>query len=389
MTLLPRHYPGLVLAARPGLAPPRLEVVRDSPATRVTATGLVEEVGNDVLRDDFDRETGAYQGWLVEPFATNHLPHGRDMGAGGWARTGLTAVKDRAGADGIEGSGCRLRADAANATVTQALSLFAAERTFSVDILPLTVTGAVSITVDGGASWTAVTSLLRAGRFTRVTLATAAADPSVGIRLSATGDSVVVDFAQLEDGPQATSRIATGAGAVSRAPDRLTVRDLSDFWNAAEGALIVHCRPLAADLPADAARQTLVSVGDSSAATDALLELKREPDQGDRTGWAFGTSAGYGAGGGATGAWSAGWHRIALGWTAGESDPTAVMNGSLTRTALTGGGSVSAIAAETGVALALGHQRRENAGRDFCGHVGLLLHYPRRLPDADLIEATQ
>lgn len=63
MTLLPHHYPGLVLAARPGLTPPRLDVVRDSTATRTTPVGLVEEVPAQTLRDDFHPDTGEYLGW--------------------------------------------------------------------------------------------------------------------------------------------------------------------------------------------------------------------------------------------------------------------------------------------------------------------------------------
>lgn len=389
MTLLPQYFPGLVLAARPGLIPSRLEVNRDSAATRMTPAGLVETLPNAVLRDDYDRATGAYLGWLIEPFATNRLPHGRDLGADAWARTALTAVKDAAGADGIPGSGCRLVAGAADATVLQPLSLFATPRVFSIDLMPRTVSGAVSLTVDGGASWVPVTDALQPDRFVRVSLATAAADPSVGLRLSAAGDSVVADFAQVEDGTVPTSRIPTGASPVSRAPDRLTVRALSDFWNPVEGTLIIHARPLSPTLPATAEVQTLLSVGDSSANNTALLEVKREPNQSDRLGWAFGTTAGYGAGGGTSTPWKPGYHRIAIGWQTGDVSPSVAMNGGLHRPPLTGGGTVSPLPASDGVALALGHQRRQNAGRDFCGHVGLLLHYPRRLPDSELIEATR
>lgn len=389
MTLLPHHYPGLVLAARPGLVPPRLEVVRNSPATRVTPMGLVEEVPAQGLRDDFDPVTGEYLGWLIEPQGVNRLLHGRDMGAAAWTRTSLTAVKDAAGADGVAGSGCRLAATAADATALQALTLTAAARVFSIDLMPLTVTGAVSLTVDGGATWVPVTDALHAGRFTRLSLAASAADPVVGLRLSAAGDSVVADFGQLEDGTVATSRIATADAPVTRAPDRLTVRDLSDFWNPDEGTLVIHCRPLSGTtLPANAPRQTLLSVGDSSAALTALLEIAREPDQGDRLGWGFGTPVGYGAGGVAGPEWGGAYHRLAIGWTTAEKAPSVAMNGTLERPTLTGTGTINPIPAAEGVALAIGHQRRENAGRDFLGHVGLVLHYPRRLPDADLTEAS-
>lgn len=237
-----------------------------------------------------------------------------------------------------------MSADATNATALQTLVLTAATRVFSIDLMPLTVTGAVSLTVDGGVTWTPVTDALRAGRFTRVTLATSVANPVVGVRLSATGDSVVADFAQLEDGATATSRIATADIPVARAPDRLTVRDLSNFWNPAEGTLVIHFRPLnGAPLPADEPRQVLLSVGDSSEDLTTLLELTREPDQGDRLGWGFGTPVGYGAGATSALSWDGPYHRIAIGWTAGGKDPSIAMNGSLHRPDLTGTGTINAI----------------------------------------------
>lgn len=143
---------------------------------------------------------------------------------------------------------------------------------------------------------------------------------------------MVADFAQVEDGTIATSRIATADTVVARAPDRLTVRDLSGFWNPSEGTLVVHCRPLdSAPLPAGAARQTLLSVGDSSATLTTLLEIAREPDHGDRLGWGFGTPVGYGAGAMGNVDWHGVYHRIAVGWTAGEKDPSVAMNGVLER----------------------------------------------------------
>lgn len=388
MTLTLQHYPALVLAARPGVVPGALSLSRPSVATCVNALGLVEEVPAHALRHDFDQATGAYLGWLVEEPRTNMVLQSRDMTAAVWSRTDITAVKDLAGADGVAGSGTRLTASAANAVVTQVVPAATARHVVSVDIRPLTVTGSVALTLDGGASWTDVTGALAEGRYTRVHAAQTLSNPTVGLRLSASGDSVAVDYAQVEAGACPTSRIATTSAAVVRQGDVLTVDDLTGFWNRTEGSLVMDVRAFGSDMAAATPRQTVLSVGDTSAASDRLIEVQRQPEYGLRGGLGMGTNAGYGAAATGSGLWAAeAYHRIALGWTAGQSDPSLVFDGALYRSALSGGGTVNAIDPEAR-SLAIGHQMRGGVQRHLSGHVRLLLHYPRRLPDATLQELT-
>lgn len=389
MTLTLQHYPGLVLAARPGVLPARLVLSRPSAATCVDALGHVVEVPAHVLRHDHDPATGAYLGWLVEEPRTNLVRHARDLTRPVWAKNAAAAVaRDADGADGASGAACRVTAIAADAVVTQLVTATTGWYCFAIDIRPITLGGSVAITVDGGTTWTDVTAALAAGRFTRVSAASALADPVVGLRLTAAGDSVAVDYAQAEAGCYPTSRIVTGAAAVTRQGDVLTVPDLAPFWNPAEGTLAMEARPFGEALPVSAPRQTLLSVGDTSAAVDQGVELQRQPDHGSRLGWGFGTGAGYGAGATGDGMWSRpDYRRLALAWAAGDAAPAAAVGGALWRPALTGGGTVSPITA-AGRVLAIGHQRRDGVQRHLSGHVRLVLHYPRRLPDATLAELT-
>lgn len=383
-----QHYPGLVLAARPGLVPARLSLSRPSVATRVTALGLVEEVPAHTLRHDHDLATGAYLGWCVEEPRTNHLRQSRDLTQAVWAKSGATVTKDAVGADGATGGACRISAGAAGTTVTQGVTLAAGWQSFALDIRPLVVTGAVSLTTDGGTTWTDVTGRLTAGRFTRVSVSRSQADPVVGLRLSAAGDSVAVDYAQLETGAYPTSRIVTAAAAVTRQGDVLTVPDLAPFWNRAEGTLFMDFRSLGSDLPSTSPRQTLLAVGDTSAGTATVIELQRQPDFSSRLGWGFGTQVGYAAGATSNGLMAAeAYRRVAVGWTTGQGDPTVAVDGATWRPALANGGLVNAIDA-AGRTLAIGHQMRGGVQRHLSGHIRQVLHFPRRLPDAALRELT-
>lgn len=388
MPLTLQHYPGLVLAARPGVVPARLSLSRPSVATRVTALGLVEEVAGDTLRDDYDLATGAYLGWCIEEPRTNLARHARDLTQAVWSKTNAAVTKDAIGADGTTGGACRVAASAAGAVVTQLVTAATAWHCFALDLKPLTVTGAVSVTVDGGATWTDVTAKLVAGRFTRVAVAKSVSNPVVGLRLSAAGDSVAADYAQCEAGAYPTSRIVTAASTVTRQGDVLTVPDLAPFWNRAEGTLVMDARAYGSDLPTSSPRQTLLSVGDTSAGTSAVIELQRQPDYASRLGWGFGTQVGYAAAATSNGLWSAeGYRRTAVGWTAGQGDPTVAVDGATWRPALAGGGLVNPLDA-AGRTLAIGHQRRGGVQRHLSGHVRLVLHYPRRLPDATLQDLT-
>lgn len=233
-------YPSLHFLPRPGLVPQAMTVARSGTATRIDARGFVEAVAADTLRHDFDPLTGAYLGWLIEEPRTNLALHARDLTEGAWTKTGISAVRTQTGADGAANGASALTASVAGATITQVVTAASAAYTFSVDLKRMSGSGPVSITLDGGATWQDVTAELSSLRFTRVTRTQTVANPAFGLKLATAGDVVIADYAQLEAGAFATSRIPTGAGAVARGGDVCTLNAGQNWFNPAEGTVYVE-----------------------------------------------------------------------------------------------------------------------------------------------------
>lgn len=232
-------YPTLHLLPRPGLTPQALTVTRAGTATRMDPMGRVETVAADSLRHDYDPDTGVYLGWLIEEERTNLARHGRDLTQGVWTASGLTVARDAVGRDGLVNTASTLTATGAGATVLQAIPAASQPYTLSVDIRRESGTGGVLLTLDGGTTWIDVTSKLGA-RFTRVRATQTVPDPTVGLKLLTAGDAVAVDYWQVEAGAFATSRIATGAATVTRAPDLLTVDPADGWFNREEGTVYLE-----------------------------------------------------------------------------------------------------------------------------------------------------
>jgi len=99
MTLI---YPTLHLLARPDVHPSVLTVTRATPATRVTALGRVESMPANALRHDFDPDTGAYLGWLVEEARTNQVAYSEAMTQAPWITDDATVtIGGTLGPDGV------------------------------------------------------------------------------------------------------------------------------------------------------------------------------------------------------------------------------------------------------------------------------------------------
>lgn len=156
------------------------------------------------------------RGLLIEESRINRALHNRDLTNAAWTATNVTVARNQVGIDGTANSACSLTATADNGTVLQTVTHASTARFFSVWVQRLTGTGTVQVTLDNGATWTAVTVT---SAWTRVGAAQTLANPTVGVRLVTSGDAIAVDFAQLEDGPDATSPIAVAGTAVTRAAD--------------------------------------------------------------------------------------------------------------------------------------------------------------------------
>lgn len=151
-----------------------------------------------------------YGGYLAETAATQLLTAARDLSNAAWTKTNIN-ITFTSGLDGGVNNCSVLTATLANGTCLQALVLAAASRTFSAWVKRSAGTGVVEITQDGGATWTPITAQINGGVFVQVELNASILNPSIGFRLQTNGDAIIVDCAQYEDGPVATTPIGGGA----------------------------------------------------------------------------------------------------------------------------------------------------------------------------------
>lgn len=140
-----------------------------------------------------------------------------------WVATNMTAAQDQVGLDGVANSASSLTATATNATIAQAITLASASRAQSVWIKRLAGSGAVSMSMDGGSTYTALTLTTRWAQLS-IPLQTLA-NPTVQFKLATSGDAVAVDVVQNEAGVNgvATSPILTTTAAVARSADAITM----------------------------------------------------------------------------------------------------------------------------------------------------------------------
>ena len=194
----------------------RFTVSRNTTATRVNSSGLIQSVASGVPRIDWLGQS--CPGLLVEPSAQNQALWSRDLSVSGtWAVSGITAVRNAVGADGAASGSTTLTATAASATITQNISHASQSRIFSAYMRRVSGTGQIELTTNGGTNWQTVTLTSAFASFNSG--AQTVASGQVGIRMIASGDVIEVDFTQAEIGPIATSPIPTTSGTVSRAAD--------------------------------------------------------------------------------------------------------------------------------------------------------------------------
>jgi hypothetical protein len=195
---------------------------RASIGTYVDAGGLVQTAAANIPRTEY--LLGVPLGLLLEAATINRVLWNRDLTNGAWTPTTMTAALNQIGADGVVNSATLLTATGANATILQAIVHGNANCVGSAYIRRSVGAGEIDMTIDGGATWTALT--LTSG-YVRLSIpAQLIANLSVGFRIVTSGDAIVVDYVQAEDGtsanPARTSAIATTTAAVLRNSDSLT-----------------------------------------------------------------------------------------------------------------------------------------------------------------------
>lgn len=170
---------------------------------------------------EFSPGVMTYGGYLAEPAATQLALLPRDMTNAAWTKGAtITVAQDGTGIDGVANSCTRVTAGAVEATntVLQTLTAAASSRTYSAFIKRVTGTGTVAITQDGVA-YTDITSQLNTTSFVQVQLNASQLNAVFGVRVSTSGDVILVDCNQFEAGARATTPIPA---AGSRGVDVLT-----------------------------------------------------------------------------------------------------------------------------------------------------------------------
>jgi hypothetical protein len=146
------------------------------------------------------------------------------------------------GLDGIANTATTLTATAADAIILQPISLASAARCASAYVKRRTGTGTISFTQDGGSTWTDITSQINGSTWSRVQITSTLANPSVGFKISTSGDAIDVDCVQNEAGAVATSPIVTTAAAITRNADSDTYQTASN-WSDTAGTAYIEAQP--------------------------------------------------------------------------------------------------------------------------------------------------
>jgi hypothetical protein len=138
----------------------------------------------------------------------------RDLTLAAWTKTNCTVAKTVRGIDKTANVCTAITATSANATVLFAVTAANAARTFSAFVKRLTGTGAIAVTQDGGTTWTDVSDQVAFGIWQRITLTQTVTNPSVGFRVSTSGDVIAVDAVAC------VNSIYPGPPILSRSADR-------------------------------------------------------------------------------------------------------------------------------------------------------------------------
>lgn len=191
------------------------------------------QVGINVPQVSSGTATSSVLGIWMEPLRTNLVLHSRDLSQAIWTKTNMTCAKTATGMRNDANGASTCTASAGNGTAIQATVTAAATRNTSFHIKRRTGTGAVEVTRDNGATWTAVTSSLSNTLWKRVVSAdvpgcaggncivvsqmtSAIANPTVGIRVVTSGDAVDVDFVQDEEAAVASTPILNAGTSLFR-----------------------------------------------------------------------------------------------------------------------------------------------------------------------------
>lgn len=161
------------------------------------------------------------RGLWAEGNYTNTCLQSNDFTNASWVKTTMTTAKNQVGVDGVTNGASLLTATAPAATVLQTLASSSTIKVFSIYMKAITVTGAISLTLDG-VTYTDISSLINTSGYVNVSappITFSVTTPIVGIQMANSGDSVAVQFAQCENNQYPTTPLPTTTTAVARGVD--------------------------------------------------------------------------------------------------------------------------------------------------------------------------
>lgn len=253
----------------------RWSFTRASTAWTINEKGLAVQVNAGVPRFWHDITTRQCYGLLGEFTRTNNLLHNRDLTNAAWTKTNVTAVKNVTGIDGVASSASRITSTAGNGTCLQAIVSGSTTRKVTAYVYRITGSGTIQMTVDNGATWTAITVT---SAWTRVDIPVQTlANPTVGFRIVTSGDAIGVDFVQQEDASDASSPIATTTVAVTRASESIQMlsTNFSNVFRSDELTLFVDAYHLGG-LIGSAAVSNAVEISDGTTNNRFILRALRD-----------------------------------------------------------------------------------------------------------------
>ena len=183
--------------------------------------GILQTSAISEPRFGHDPETLESLGLIFENEFTSRALHNRDWTNAVWTASNATVTRDQVGLDGVANTANEIEATANGGSVSQTVTLANAERTFEVWIKAGTVTG--TVTVGDGSSTQEVSASLSTTHFRRFSVTSTQANPVISVTLGNSGDTVIVDFAHLTDGPGIFFPLETAGAAVSRTRDGMTI----------------------------------------------------------------------------------------------------------------------------------------------------------------------
>lgn len=212
----------------------------------------------------------SFDGILLENACTNACLQNRDLTQAVWTKTNATVAKDQVGIDGVANSASHMTATANSGQVSQAITLTSAQ-SHSVFLKRLSGTGAIKVSVDNGTTFTTIPGgSLPSATWQRYVLSQTITNPTLVIQLATNGDSIAVDYAQVQTDAFASSPIATGSGVIATSADILTV-PITSYLNPGGASILVRWTPYYASTMAAARNLFSASDGTTSNRIAALM----------------------------------------------------------------------------------------------------------------------